>query len=88
GVAFVHGPDMANFAGLAQRLAAAGATETVRDAAELAAAVGRLLDDPAARAGRIAAARAVAANEAGALDRTMAALAPLLDRLGTADARP
>ncbi|MCC7275066.1 MAG: 3-deoxy-D-manno-octulosonic acid transferase [Alphaproteobacteria bacterium] len=80
GAAIVHGPDMANFSGIAQRLEAAGATRTVRDAAGIAAEVGRLLDDPAERARRSAAAAAVAAEEAGALERTIAALAPLLDR--------
>jgi len=90
GAAILHGPDMANFAGLAQRMAERGAAERVPGGEELAAAVGRLLADPAERCRRAAAAAAVAAEEAGALDRTLAALAPLLDRLdphGPPDAR-
>lgn len=82
GAAILHGPDMANFAGVARRMADAGAAETVGDPAALAAAVGRLLDDPAARADRGAAARRVAEEEAGALERTAQALRPILDRLG------
>jgi 3-deoxy-D-manno-octulosonic-acid transferase len=80
GAAILHGPDMANFAGVAGRMAAAGAAERVDDSAALAAAVGRLLDDPAERARRGAAARAVADAEAGALERALAALAPMLDQ--------
>jgi len=86
GAAVLHGPDMANFAGLAAALARVGASETVADAPALADAVLRLLADPEERARRAAAGRAVAEDEAGALDATMASLAPLLARLddGTA----
>ncbi|BBK34513.1 3-deoxy-D-manno-octulosonic-acid transferase [Stella humosa] len=81
GAAILHGPDMANFAGVAERLRQADATLPVADAGSLAAAVARLLADPAERSRRGQAARRVAGEEAGALDRTMEALAPLLDRL-------
>ncbi|WP_374443383.1 3-deoxy-D-manno-octulosonic acid transferase [Stella sp.] len=84
GAAILHGPDMANFAGLARRMADAGAAERVVDAPGLAAAVARLLADPAERARRAAAAAGVAADEAAALDRALAALAPILDRLDPA----
>ncbi len=88
GAAILHGPDMANFDGVARRMADAGAAETVVDAAALAAAVARLLDDADARAGRGAAARRIADEEAGALERTLTALRPILSRLdGIADAR-
>ncbi|MGE0723589.1 MAG: 3-deoxy-D-manno-octulosonic acid transferase, partial [Alphaproteobacteria bacterium] len=86
GAAIVHGPDMANFVGIAERLAAAGATETARDAVAIAAAVGRLLDDPDERRRRAESARSIAAVEAGALAATRVALAPFLDRLGHARA--
>lgn len=86
GAAILHGPDMANFAGLAQRMAAAGAAEGVVDAVGLAAAVGRLLRDPAEVRRRAAAAAAIASEEAGALDRALLALGPMLDRLGPGDA--
>ena len=86
GAAILHGPDMANFVGIAARLAAGGATGTVRDGASLADGIGRLLDDDGERARRAAAARAIAEGEAGALAATLAALAPLLSRLDHARA--
>src|SRR5205823_14390777 len=54
--AILHGPDMRKSAGMAAALAAAGATEIVGSAGELAAAVMHLLADPAYRAARAAAA--------------------------------
>src|SRR5205823_14404094 len=54
--AVLHGPDMGKNAGMAAALAAAGATEIVGSAGELAAAVMHLLADPAYRAARAAAA--------------------------------
>src|SRR5213075_1702622 len=59
--AVLHGPDMANCAAMTDALAAAGASETVRDAETLARAVTRLLDDPQLRHARAANARQVAA---------------------------
>ncbi len=79
--AILHGPDMSNCAAIARALAAAGATLTVTDGPSLAAAVGRLLDDPVERAARAASAAGVAAHNRDVLDAVMAQLAPWLDRL-------
>lgn len=81
GAAILHGPDMANFAGVSRRLADAGGAIMVTDATALADAVGRLLDDPAARARAGQAARRIAEDEAGALERVVEALRPILERL-------
>src|SRR5581483_1153950 len=80
GCAILHGPDMGNCAAMAAALGEAGAAETVADADALAAAVARLLADPAQRAACAAAARAAAAG-AGALDAVLARLEPFLDAL-------
>ncbi len=85
--AIVHGPDMSNFEDIARRMAAADASETVADEAALAAAVGRLLDDPAACRRRARAARDFAAAESGVLDATLDELAPYLDQ-AAGGARP
>jgi 3-deoxy-D-manno-octulosonic-acid transferase len=79
--AVLHGPDMANCAAMAGPLDKAGAALTVGDAAELAAAVTRLLADPAERTARAASAAQVAASGGGALDAVLQRLAPWLDRL-------
>jgi 3-deoxy-D-manno-octulosonic-acid transferase len=79
--AILHGPDMANCADVARRLAEAGATVAVGDASALAAAVGRLLADPIERAARAAAAAGIAAENGAVLDAVMARIAPWLDRL-------
>jgi 3-deoxy-D-manno-octulosonic-acid transferase len=79
--AILHGPDMSNCAAIARALAAADATIVVTDSAPLAAAVGRLLDDPVERAARAAAAAGVAAHNRDVLDAVMAELGPWLDRL-------
>jgi 3-deoxy-D-manno-octulosonic-acid transferase len=76
--AILHGPDMSNTAGAAEALAAAGASIDVRDAETLAAAVGRLIDDPVERA---AAAAGIAADNGAVLDAVMNRIAPWLDRL-------
>jgi 3-deoxy-D-manno-octulosonic-acid transferase len=79
--AILHGPDMSNCAGVAEALAQADAAIAVRDAAELAAAVGRLLDEPVERAARASAASGIAAENGAVLDAVMARIAPWLDRL-------
>jgi 3-deoxy-D-manno-octulosonic-acid transferase len=79
--ALLHGPDMSNCAGIARDLAAAGAAIAVRDAAELAGAVARLMADPAERARRAAAGLEVAADNRAVLAAVMERLAPWLDRL-------
>jgi len=87
GTAILHGPHMWNFAAIVDALAAAGGALPVADADALAQAAGRLLADAPARARQAAAARTVAEEGRGALDRVMAALAPLLGGLPPA-ARP
>ncbi len=79
--AILHGPDMSNCAAMAQSLDDAGATITVTNAAELAASVRRLLNDPVERARRAAAAAGVAADNRAVLDAVLARIAPWLDRL-------
>ena len=79
--AVLYGPDMANFRTVAADLAAAEAAIQVDGAAELAAQIGRLLGDGAARERLANAARKVTADNAEALDRVVAALAPLVDAL-------
>jgi 3-deoxy-D-manno-octulosonic-acid transferase len=79
--AILHGPDMSNTAGAAEALAAAGASIDVSDAEALAAAVGRLIDDPVERAARAAAAAGIAADNRAVLDAVMNRIAPWLDRL-------
>jgi 3-deoxy-D-manno-octulosonic-acid transferase len=82
--AILYGPDMANFRTVAADLEAAEATLPVADAAALAAAVARLLDDPATRERLANAARKVTTANAAALDNVVAALAPFLDALPAA----
>jgi 3-deoxy-D-manno-octulosonic-acid transferase len=83
--AILHGPDMANCAGMAAALDAAGAALTVGDAASLAGAVSRLLGDPGERDRRAAAAGRVAAAGEGTLDAVLDRLAPWLDALAPAE---
>ena len=85
GAAILHGPHMHNFAEIVAEMA--GVTETVADGAALARAAERLLSDASLRARRGAEARAVADAQRGVLDRVMATLAPLLDRLPQGSAR-
>ncbi|MFM9860473.1 3-deoxy-D-manno-octulosonic acid transferase [Pseudoxanthobacter sp. M-2] len=79
GAAVLAGPNVANFAALYGDLAGAGALATVTDADSLAAAVGALLDDPAAADAAARNAAAVADRHAGALARTLTRLSPLFD---------
>jgi 3-deoxy-D-manno-octulosonic-acid transferase len=89
--AVLHGPDMRNCAAMAGALDADGAALRVEDAAGLAAAVSRLLDDPRERTARAEAAMRVAAASAGALAAVLGRLAPWLDPLApvaTVEAEP
>lgn len=79
--AVLHGPDMSNCAAMAAALDAAGAALTVSDAESLAAAVSRLIADPAERSARAKAAAGIAASGNGALDAVLGRLAPWLDAL-------
>ena len=78
GCAVLHGPQIANFKAVYGLLDAAGGARTVADAAGLAAALDRLLTDPAGPAAMGSAARLAVAGEEGATARVMAALEPLI----------
>lgn len=78
GCAVLHGPDMRNFSEVAEDLAEAGGSWQVRDAAGLARAVGRLLDEPDTRRHQAEAAKEVASAQADMLARVLAELDPFL----------
>ena len=78
GCVALTGPDLRNFAGVAEDLRAARALRTAADGAALGAAVAALLRDDAARAALAARQKRAIAGKARALDATLAALAPLL----------
>lgn len=78
GAAVLFGPLMQNFADIALRLVAAGASRQLAGPEALAAEITSLLNDPPGLARMGAAAARLAAEEAGVLDRVMNALAPLL----------
>jgi 3-deoxy-D-manno-octulosonic-acid transferase len=81
GAAVLHGPHVQNFADVFAALdAAPDAAMPVIDAASLAAAAGLLLDDPALRERRVAAARAALEPFSGALAATWTALGPYVGR--------
>lgn len=87
GCAVLYGPDMKNCAPMASALAAAGASQRVEGAEDLADAVASLLANAPMRAERAAAgARAVAAAES-VLDRVLARLSPWLDPLAPENSR-
>ncbi|MCW5716984.1 MAG: 3-deoxy-D-manno-octulosonic acid transferase [Bauldia sp.] len=78
GSAVVHGPDTPNFASVYGALDAGGGAVIVRDAGALAAAVGHLLAEPEERRLQGEAAERALRPFSGALDRTLAVLAPFL----------
>jgi 3-deoxy-D-manno-octulosonic-acid transferase len=78
GVPVLHGPYVHNFAEVTAALDAAGGAFEVRDAQGLMEALADWLDDPAAAAAAGARGRAAVDALAGGLDRTWAALEPLL----------
>jgi len=80
GRAVLCGPHTANFMRVTDEMTRAGALGRVADGSELAATVGALMSDAAARRAMIEAGRAYATAQAGVLDDIVAALAPLLDR--------
>ena len=77
GVPVLSGPQQFNSPEVARVLTAQGALTMVHDAAELAAALTRLLADPQARAAQGAAGRAAIAANRGALERLLS----LIDHL-------
>jgi 3-deoxy-D-manno-octulosonic-acid transferase len=82
--AVLHGPYIHNFAEAYAALDGSGQAERVNDSTSLAKVLGALLDDPIALEKRIGAAVAALSPFAGALEATMRALKPCLDRLALA----
>lgn len=78
GLPTLSGPNTFNAADIAKLLVECGAVRIVRDAAELAAAIGMLLADPAARTRMGASGRQAIEDNRGAVGRLMAFLEPLL----------
>ncbi len=78
--AIVTGPHLSNFADLCAQLAQAGGLRILARRGELAPAVQSLLQEPQTRTNMARAAAGCAQRLAGALDRVMEALGPLLDR--------
>lgn len=79
--AVIHGPDMANFRTVAADLAASRAALAFKNADELVKAVGQLLKNRNERQRLARAARKVSLENADALDRIAAALAPFVEAL-------
>lgn len=80
GAALLHGPRVHNFLEIYRAFEERNASETVTDAASLAAAVGRLLRDGQTAGARVTAAAETAGSLTGALDATLAEVLPLIDR--------
>ncbi len=81
GCALLFGADMSNFRDTAAEFLTARAAVQVQNAAELTAAVGRLLRDSPARLKMSENASAVMERHAGAVAETLSHLAPYLDRV-------
>lgn len=81
GVAVVTGPHLFNFAEIARALREADALCVGDDAEAVAGHIAGLLADPARRATMAAAGRQLVADGRGALTRTLALLAPVLERV-------
>src|SRR5204863_4970506 len=78
------GPSMFNFRDMAAQFDAADAWRRVADAVLLGRAWSEWLDDPAAAATMGARAAQLVAQNQGALERTRAVIAPLLERVRAA----
>jgi 3-deoxy-D-manno-octulosonic-acid transferase len=79
--AILHGPNVSNFADVYALLDDAGGALVTADAAELADALRGLFADPARLRGMARAATQAVERQAGAVDRTLAALHPRLAAL-------
>ncbi len=79
--AILHGPHVGNFADVYQLLDAGGGAALAHDADELAERLAELFADPARLRSMARAAAKVVEKEAGAVERTMAALQPRLGAL-------
>jgi 3-deoxy-D-manno-octulosonic-acid transferase len=78
--AVLHGPHIHNFADIYAALDEAGGAQMVGGAEELGGAVARLLDEPRTAQRQAAIAASVVDGFSGALERTLAALEPLVAR--------
>jgi 3-deoxy-D-manno-octulosonic-acid transferase len=78
GTASVTGPHLHNFAEIARRMEEAGAVRICADADAIGDALIALLEDREARTGMAQAGRALVAEGRGALQRTLALIAPVL----------
>jgi 3-deoxy-D-manno-octulosonic-acid transferase len=78
GAAIVHGPHVGNFTDIYAALDEAHGAERIEDESGLAAALGRLLSQPATHQQVTAAARTTVENLSGALERTLQSLEPYL----------
>jgi 3-deoxy-D-manno-octulosonic-acid transferase len=87
GAAVLFGPDLGNFAEIADRLVAGGAARRVRNADDLAATIDRLLADETARKAMSEAALAAAASEAAVIDRVLARLDMIMPHSASMDDR-
>lgn len=79
--AIVHGPHMMNFEDISERFNKTGAALQVADGEALFSAVRQLLEDTSERERMAAAAKAMAAAEAGVLDAVLVELGPFLEHL-------
>ena len=79
--AVIHGPHMENFRAVVEEMTTAGASIEAGNAKDIAAAVASLLDDEAARAARVEAARRIATAKDGVIDAVMEELGPFLKAL-------
>jgi 3-deoxy-D-manno-octulosonic-acid transferase len=76
GCAVVTGPHLHNFSDIARQMGAAGALRIGQDAEAVAAELAALLDDDVARAAMTDAGRSLVEQGRGALQRTLAEIAP------------
>ncbi|NIZ01517.1 3-deoxy-D-manno-octulosonic acid transferase [Thalassospira lucentensis] len=79
GCAILHGPDMSNFTVIVDEMQAAGACRTAHDVDDLTRQVGGFLHDATSAQKVAAAGLAYASSKAEVLDRTLDAIAPLVD---------
>ena len=82
GKAVVFGPHMENFADISRAFVEAGAAVQIADADELECVFGELLADAARRAAMGANAKAVVAENLGAVTRTVEMILPALEKYG------
>ena len=79
--AVIHGPHMENFRAVVGEMTTAEASIEAGNARDIADAVASLLDDEAARARRVEAARRIATAKDGVIDAVMEELGPFIEAL-------